>query len=152
MEVSAHVLREEAAEHPAGDVVKVKWARVQKGSDYQPEVRCRLVAQEFGYREHLGELFAATPSLAVVKILLSVAAEWDYDVTLLDVKCAFTSGDCHCQLHGTGPTRPVCNGQGTLPEDGQAEHLHGGVLEEDRHVFVSSPPQRHVDAPFWEEA
>lgn len=55
-------------------VVKVTWSRADRGSEDEPEVRRRLVAQELGYAGCVGELFVGTSSLAVVKILLSVAA------------------------------------------------------------------------------
>lgn len=51
--------------------VNVKWARVSKGRDGCPEVRCRVVAQELGYREWLDELVEGTPSFTIVKLLLS---------------------------------------------------------------------------------
>lgn len=60
--------------------------------DNAPEVRCRLVAQELGYGERLDAQTAGTPSLTVMK-LSSAASEKDYDVTLLDDKCAFLYGE-----------------------------------------------------------
>lgn len=33
---------------PEGKMVKVKWARIKKGTKDKPDVRCRLVAQGFG--------------------------------------------------------------------------------------------------------
>lgn len=79
-----------------GKTVKVKWARVNKGSEVHSEVRFRLVAQELGFRERLDELFAGTPSLTVVKLLLSVTADKDLSVMLLDVKCALLYGGGAC--------------------------------------------------------
>lgn len=56
--------------------------------DRHLEARCRLVAQELGYGEHLAELLARTPSWTLVILLLSVGAKQDFPVMMLDVKCA----------------------------------------------------------------
>lgn len=71
--------------------MKVMWVRVSKGSDEHPQGRRRIVAQELGCGGWLDGLFAGTPSLTVVKLLLwlSVASEEDYAVMLLNIKCAF---------------------------------------------------------------
>lgn len=75
-----------------GKLVQFTWVRANKGTDTLPEVRCRLMAQELGYGHRLDELVAGTPTLTIVKLLLSVLAERDLVVTLLDVKCAFLYG------------------------------------------------------------
>ena len=51
-----------------GKFVKVKWVSTNKGTKDEQVVRCRLVAQELGYGQRMGELFAGTPSLAAVKM------------------------------------------------------------------------------------
>lgn len=66
--------------------------RVNKGTDEAPAVRCRFVAQARGDDERLDEMCAGTPSLTVVKLLLSVAAERGWTSMLLDVKWAFLYG------------------------------------------------------------
>lgn len=52
-----------------GNIAKVKWVRIHKGMGENPEVRCRLVAQDGEFGERLDELFAGTPSLIVVEPL-----------------------------------------------------------------------------------
>lgn len=47
-----------------------------------------MSAQEFGYRERLGELLAGPPSLAIVTPMLSVGAGRDLTVMLVDGTCA----------------------------------------------------------------
>lgn len=74
---------------PEGKVVKVKWVRINTGMQEHPDVRCRLVAHELGYGERLDELFAGTPSLMVVRMLLRKVA---MNRRKLEVKCAFLYG------------------------------------------------------------
>lgn len=108
-EVYDCVLHEEACQYPAGKVVKVKGVRVNKGSDDQRGFRCQLVAQERGDGVRFGHLCAWTQSLTVVKILLSVAAERDYDFMLLDVKCAFLYGEMRRKAYTEFPRQdPRC--------------------------------------------
>ena len=57
-----------------GKFVKVKWVRTNKGTPLEPDVRCRLVAQELGYGQRMDEMFAGTPSLMMVKMALVHAA------------------------------------------------------------------------------
>lgn len=66
--------------------VKVKWVRVSQGGEENAEVHCHLVEQELWYGERVDDLFVRSPSLPVVKALLSVVAERDLPVILLDVK------------------------------------------------------------------
>lgn len=48
--------------------------------------------QDLGFRDRLDELFVGTPSLTIVKLLLSDVAERDLAITLLDIKSAFLYG------------------------------------------------------------
>lgn len=66
--------------------------RVNRGAEERHEVRCRRVAQELGDGERLDVLFAGTPNLTIVQLLLLVSTEGDLSVVLLDVWCAFLSG------------------------------------------------------------
>lgn len=114
---------------PARVVVRVKWARVAKGREEHLEVRCRLVAQELGYRKRLDELSAQTPSLTTMNLLLSVAGEKDLTTTLPDDKCAFSYGamrrNAYFELPRQDPphedgrvmvgVRKQCKGPGVLP-------------------------------------
>lgn len=43
-----YVTWEEAHENVQGKIVEVTWVRINKGTEDQPEVRCRDVAQELG--------------------------------------------------------------------------------------------------------
>lgn len=74
--------------------MKVKWVRHNHGSEDRPGMRCRLVATELWYCSRLDGLFAGPPSLIVVKLLLSAAAEKDVAIMLLDVKCVFLYERC----------------------------------------------------------
>jgi hypothetical protein len=93
MKVYRLVLKTEAKQ---GKIVKVKWVRTNKGAKTAPEVRCRLVAMEFGFNEPREDLFAGTPPLFAMKLLLSLIASQGKPrskiVMLLDVKCAFLYG------------------------------------------------------------
>jgi hypothetical protein len=55
-----------------GIFVKVKWIRINKGTKLKPNIRCRLVAQELGFGVRDDELFAGTPSLSSLRLLLSL--------------------------------------------------------------------------------
>lgn len=46
MAVCEYATREGALQHARGQIVKVKWGRVNERSEEHLEVRCRLVAQE----------------------------------------------------------------------------------------------------------
>ena len=82
---------------PDGIVVGVRWVDRNKGTALEPDIRSRLVAQEFASKDKEG-LFAATPPLGAARALLSIAASqgrWrpgHYQVMLLDVKKAFLYG------------------------------------------------------------
>lgn len=79
------VSRDEAWTGSSGKFVEAKWARISKGSEACPEIRLILVARELGCLERLDEFSAGTPSLTVVKLLVSVADERDLTVMLFDV-------------------------------------------------------------------
>ena len=94
MGVYSYVDRDKALADEGGKFVKTKWVRVNKGTSSAPKVRCRLVAQELGYGERIDELFAGTPPLPLVRIVLHHAATAGSSRILmfLDVKCAFLYG------------------------------------------------------------
>ena len=95
--VYTRVPRQQAREDPEGIVVGVRWVDRNKGSEREPDVRCRLVAQEFASKDKEG-LFAATPPLGAARALISICASQGrrrpghYQVMLLDVKKAFHYG------------------------------------------------------------
>ena len=95
MGVYNHVSRTEAENDPEGNFVKVKWVRTNKGTKENPKIRCRLVAQEVGYGTKVDELFAGTPSMTAVKLILakvSIGRNRGVELMLLDVKSAFLYG------------------------------------------------------------
>ena len=61
MKVYDYVLRGEAKKNSNGKFIGVRWVKVNKGTVEDPNVRCRLVAQEFAKGEVRDDLFAATP-------------------------------------------------------------------------------------------
>ena len=71
MEVYEYVSREEAFSEPTGTVVGVRWVDHNKGTSVSPEVRSRLVAQEFASKDQRDDSFAATPPLAATRLLLA---------------------------------------------------------------------------------
>ena len=81
----------------------VKWVRTNKGTAMDPEVRCRLVAQELGYGQRMDELFAGTPSLMAVKLILHHAAKGgggaEQGIMVLDVKRAFLYGQIRRRVY-----------------------------------------------------
>ena len=99
MEVYEYVSREEALSDPTGIVVGVRWVDHNKGTSVSPEVRSRLVAQEFPSKDRRDDLFAATPPLAATRFLLAGLAcsckggeRPQEKIMLVDVKKAFLHG------------------------------------------------------------
>ena len=72
--------------------VKTKWARVNKGAVDNPQVKNRLVAQEMAWNEKLDELFAGTPSLSAVRVLLLHSRHDGRCIMTIDVKTVFLYG------------------------------------------------------------
>lgn len=71
--------------------IKTGWAETDKGTENQPNVRCRWVAKDFK-REPRPELYAATPPLEGVKMILSGAATGPRQgrgVAIIDVRRAY---------------------------------------------------------------
>jgi len=60
MKVYEYVLRGEANNNSNQKFVWVRWAKVNKGTVDDPNIRCRLVAQEFAKGEERDDLFAGT--------------------------------------------------------------------------------------------
>ena len=72
-------------------VIKVRWIDVNKGDKNNPMIRCRLVGKEFNDGEEEG-LFAATPPLEALKLIVSDAASGDpgrKSIMINDVARAF---------------------------------------------------------------
>jgi hypothetical protein len=96
MKVYKCVLRD-VSTTTGGKIINARWVRVNKGPKEKPIVRCRLVAMEFNNTEIRDDLFAGTPPLYAVKIVISYAAshgsESGIKIMLVDVKCAFVYGE-----------------------------------------------------------
>ena len=101
MDVYGYADRQSAINDPEGVFVNVKWVRVNKGTRHEPQVKCRLVAQELGYGTRMDELFANTPSLACVKLAMIHAAESRKfrKLMTLDVKSAFLYGAARRKIY-----------------------------------------------------
>ena len=103
-----HVPRHEAERDPMGKFGKVKWVRTNKGTTTSPKVRCRLVAQELGFGSKEDELFAGTPSMTAVKMILAKMANnrsKDMELMVVDVKCAFLYGKMRRNVYIELPTQ-----------------------------------------------
>ena len=59
MKVYQYVEKDNVPEE--ANIISVKWVHVNKGTPDKPNVRCRLVAQEFNDGSQKDELFAGTP-------------------------------------------------------------------------------------------
>jgi len=96
--VYEYVLREVAMKDSRGKFIGTRWVDVNKGTRKEPNVRSRLVGQEFAHGEVRDDLFAATPPLVASRMLLSTLASrgrdgpGDHRILLLDVKKAFLYG------------------------------------------------------------
>ena len=97
LNVYRHVSQEEAHQDPDGVIVDVRWVIVNKGSASEPNIRCRLVCREFADKGNRDDLFAGTPSLMTIRVILSLLAkraanENDIAGMIVDVKGAFLYG------------------------------------------------------------
>ena len=93
---------------------KVKWVRTNKGTAAQPNIRCRLVAQEIGYGQRIDELFSGTPSLMSTKMAIVHAAKGGRAIMVMDVKCAFLYGVCRRRINIELPRQEPKHGEANL--------------------------------------
>ena len=80
-------------------IVSVKWVDTNKGTEEQPQIRCRLVARDFRAADKDREdLFAATPPWELKKLLMSQATNRAKGkvrkMLLIDVKKAHLNPEC----------------------------------------------------------
>ena len=93
-----HVPRRVAEADPEGKFIGVRWVDVNKGTKEVPEVRSRLVGQEFAHGQERADLYAPTPPLAAARHLLSSCASQgqhgpgNYRILLMDIRKAFLCG------------------------------------------------------------
>ena len=97
MEVYTYVTQEEAMNDPSGVVIDVRWVIVNKGIREEPNIRCRLVGREFADKGNRDDLFAGTPPLVTIRLLLSLLAKRAFDEEdiggmVIDVQGAFLYG------------------------------------------------------------
>ena len=114
MGVYSYVSRSEALNDPDGSFVKVKWVRTNKGTAAQPNIRCRLVAQEIGYGQRIDELFSGTPSLMSTKMAIVHAAKGGRGIMVMDVKCAFLYCVCRRRIYIELPRQDPKHGAADL--------------------------------------
>ena len=69
-------------------VIPIRWVRVNKGTREKPNIRCRVVAKEVKTYED-DSLFAATPPLESLKVLIAIAASRRWSIRHIDVKRAY---------------------------------------------------------------
>ena len=76
---------------------------VNKGSCDNPVVKCRLVCQEFNDGYNCDELFAGTPPLYVMRLIISLFASGNNHLhkklMIMDVKSAFLYGNVKRELY-----------------------------------------------------
>ena len=58
-----------------GQIIGVRWVDVNKGDSETPDMRSRLVGQEFNTGKN-DELYASTPPLEALRFVISSAATW----------------------------------------------------------------------------
>ena len=116
MKVYEYINRKEAEQDPEGIFVKTRWVRTDKGTEEEPKVRARLVAQELAYGERLDELFSGTPSLATVKAAIAHASVHGRGrkLMILDVKCAFLYAPARRRIYVELPSRDKRAGTGVV--------------------------------------
>lgn len=113
MGVYEYVSRSEAMQDFTGKTVKAKLARVSKGSEKHPEVRCRLVAQELGCGERLDELALRRypEPHGCAALADSRCGEGPFH-DVVGCEGAFLYGSIRCNVYGELPHRDPRHGDG----------------------------------------
>ena len=117
MGVYDYCSRQDALQYHEGKFIKVKWVRINKGTTSEPKVRCRLVCQELGYGTRDDELYAGTPALSIVKMMISRFASSGHikrTLAIIDVKCAFLYGDVRRKIYIELPSQDEHSGGDTV--------------------------------------
>ena len=93
MNVYSYATEEEMRNTEGAKMIGTTWVDVNKGTMAQPEYRSRLCGQEFAKGDPMDDLFAATPPLQGIKLMVSMcASEPGKRLMILDVKRAFLYG------------------------------------------------------------
>ena len=101
MGVYEYATREEAQRSGKGKIIKGRWIDVNKGDSKKPDYRSRFVGKEFNTGVD-SSLFAATPPLEALKLLISTAAsdtQRDTHIMLSDVKRAYFHAPAERELY-----------------------------------------------------
>ncbi len=80
-------LKVDRSEAKGARVIRIRWARTNKGTADKPNVRYRLVATEVKKYDD-ESLFAATPPLEALKFLMGMAATRRWGLVHVDVRRA----------------------------------------------------------------
>ena len=72
MQVYSYVDRTKVEVERKGKVIRTRWVVINKGSPEKPLIKARLVAQEFAKDEHRDDLFAGTPPLYGIRVVISL--------------------------------------------------------------------------------
>ena len=90
-EVKKDVLQSSLSDSQRSNILTSRWVEVRKRNG---TVRCRLVVRGFNEQiDNLTDTFAATPTLATLKLLISVAISRGYHIYLGDISVAFLHAD-----------------------------------------------------------
>ena len=95
MNVYEEMPRSRVAEYSEPVTVGARWVITNKGTKEKPVIKARLVAQEFAH-DRRADLYAGTPGLSTVKLLMSNFATrraQGWELMVADVKSAFLYGD-----------------------------------------------------------
>ena len=92
--------------------ISTTWIDINKGDDKAPNYRSRNVAREIAYK-NIDGLFAATPPLKVMKLLLSVLASGNKGERLMvaDVKRAYFHAKCKRLTYVKLPPEDILPGE-----------------------------------------
>ena len=140
-EVYNKVPRAMAYERTGKKPIAVRWVDVNKGDEVSPEIRCRLVAKEINDHKRM-DLFAATPPLEALKLLMSLACtekigyqaghrDEGMKLDFIDVKKAYYSANARRELYielPEGDREPGMVGNATrLSQAQEMQHSAGSM-------------------------
>ncbi|CAI7805351.1 unnamed protein product [Closterium sp. NIES-53] len=86
---------------PGANIVSGMWIfRVKRPPGSPPAFKARYVARGFSQRQGVDyfQTFSPTPKMTTLRVLLHVAAQWDYVLHSLDFSTAFLQGSLHEEI------------------------------------------------------